>query len=149
MKKKYIITEEEFEEIKKAIEDTLQLWQFESIGAEETDENGEFIGSISMSKETFFKKLKGYFMIEDEWWVKEMVDEPLQQERENDAYDKGSAEATMVCNEKTIPHAIKQERERIIGEIEKKKIPDTMNGTFVREGGYNQALEDIIKSLNQ
>ena len=66
MKKKYIITEEEFGEIKKAIEDTLQLWQFESIGAEETDENGEFIGNISMSKETFFKKLKGYFMIEDE-----------------------------------------------------------------------------------
>jgi len=65
MKKKYIITEEEFEEIKKAIEDTLQLWQFKNIGAEETDENGEFIGSISMSKETFFKKLREYFIVKE------------------------------------------------------------------------------------
>ena len=43
---------------------------------------------------------------------------------------------------------LQQEREWIIEEIEKKKIPDTMNGTFVREGGYNQAIEDIIKILN-
>ena len=64
MKKKYTITEEEFEEIKKAIEDTLQLWQFESIGAESTDEDGELIGSMSMSKETFFKQLRGYFIID-------------------------------------------------------------------------------------
>ena len=52
-----------------------------------------------------------------------LLEEARQQEREriNDAYDKGSAEATMVCNEKTIPRAIKQERERIIEEIEKYK----------------------------
>ena len=57
-----------------------------------------------------------------------LLEEARQQEREgireriNDAYDKGSAEATMVCNEKTIPRVIKKERERIIGEIEKMKI---------------------------
>ena len=46
-----------------------------------------------------------------------------------------------------LEEARQQERERVIKEIEKKKIPDTMNGTFVREGGYNQAIDDIIKTL--
>jgi len=72
----------------------------------------------------FIEELLEEIEIEHQKELKEVYEDAIQQEREriNDAYDKGSAEATMVCNEKTIPHAIKQERQRIIGEIEKMKI---------------------------
>ena len=33
-------------------------------------------------------------------------------------------------------------------EIEKFKIPYDINGTFVREGGYNQAIQDILNLLH-
>jgi hypothetical protein len=58
MKKKYEITEEEFNAIKEAITETLQLWQHDCIEA-----NTESGRSISMSKETFFRQLKGEFII--------------------------------------------------------------------------------------
>jgi len=72
----------------------------------------------------FIEELLEEIEIEHQKELKEVYEDAIQQEREriNDAYDKGSAEATMVCNEKTIPHAIKQERERIIEEIEKMNI---------------------------
>jgi len=58
MQKKYQITEEEFDAIKSAIEETLNLEQYSFVGA--TDTNGR---AISMSKETFFERLKGQFII--------------------------------------------------------------------------------------
>lgn len=58
MLKKYIITEEEFEAIKKAIENQLHLWQYDIITA--SDENRH---EISMSKDTFFEGLKGEFIV--------------------------------------------------------------------------------------
>jgi hypothetical protein len=57
MQKKYEITEEEFNAIKEAIEDTLSLWQHDTIEA-----LGEH-SSTSMSKETFFEQLRGKFII--------------------------------------------------------------------------------------
>lgn len=58
MTKKYIITEEEFEAIKKAIENRLMLYQYDFVSA--SSEHGD---EISMSKETFFEGLKGEFII--------------------------------------------------------------------------------------
>ena len=58
MKKLYQITEEEFEAIKKAIEETLHLWNYDSISASDEDES-----SISMSKEKFFEQLKKEFIV--------------------------------------------------------------------------------------
>lgn len=55
---KYLITEEEFEAISKAIEDTLDLWGYDFI--EVNDGNGR---ASSMSKETFFKSLKNQFIV--------------------------------------------------------------------------------------
>lgn len=59
MKKKYIITEEEFEVIKEAISKVLEFWQYETIEAK--SENGR---SMLMSDETFFENLKREFIIE-------------------------------------------------------------------------------------
>jgi hypothetical protein len=59
MKKKYIITKEEWSAIKEAIEKTLELWHYNSIEASDEDEH-----AISMSKETFFNGLKSKFIIE-------------------------------------------------------------------------------------
>jgi len=58
MKKLYQITEEEFEAIKKAIEETLHLWNYDFISASDEDE-----ASISMSKEKFFEQLKKEFIV--------------------------------------------------------------------------------------
>jgi len=58
MKKLYQITEEEFNIIKEAIENTLSLWQYDFIEA--NDGNGR---ATSMSKETFFNGLKTEFII--------------------------------------------------------------------------------------
>lgn len=58
MLKKYIISEEEFEAIKNAIENRLHLWQYDFISA--SNEHGS---EISMSKDTFFEGLKGEFII--------------------------------------------------------------------------------------
>jgi len=58
MKKLYQITEEEFEAIKKAIEETLNLWNYDSISASDEEEN-----QISMSREAFFKQLKEEFIV--------------------------------------------------------------------------------------
>ena len=58
MKKLYQITEEEFEAIKKAIEETLHLWNYDFISASDEEEN-----QILMSKEAFFKQLKEEFIV--------------------------------------------------------------------------------------
>ena len=58
MKKLYQITEEEFEAIKKAIEETLNLWNYDFISASDEEEN-----QIAMSKEAFFKQLKEEFIV--------------------------------------------------------------------------------------
>jgi hypothetical protein len=58
MKKKYEITEEEFNAIKEAISEVLQLWHHDCIEADNERQD-----SISMSKETFFEMLKGEFII--------------------------------------------------------------------------------------
>lgn len=58
MTKKYIITEEEFEAIKKAIENELQLWQYNIISA--SNKSGHELG---MNKKTFFEGLRREFII--------------------------------------------------------------------------------------
>ena len=58
MKKKYQITEEEYQVIKEAIIEVLSLWNYEYIEA--SDETGR---SISMNKEVFFDSLKREFII--------------------------------------------------------------------------------------
>jgi len=58
MKKKYQITEEEFEAITKAVENVLQLWQYDLINVSNDNDN-----SLGMSKETFFDQLKDEFII--------------------------------------------------------------------------------------
>lgn len=59
MKKKYLITKEEFEVIKESIEEVLQLWNYDFISAKDEDDR-----EISMSKEIFFSGLKDKFIIE-------------------------------------------------------------------------------------
>ena len=58
MKKKYLIINEEFEAIKEAISEVLNLWNYDFIEA-----NNEDGTERSMSKETFFKSLKSEFII--------------------------------------------------------------------------------------
>lgn len=58
MRKKYIITEEEFGAIKEAIEAQLDLFAYKFIEA--NDGHGR---ATSMSKETFFEGLRGQFII--------------------------------------------------------------------------------------
>ena len=58
MKKKYIIEQEEFDAIKTAIENVLQLWTHEFIEAKSEDGS-----ATAMSKETFFEGLKAEFEI--------------------------------------------------------------------------------------
>ena len=60
MKNKFIITNEEFEAIKKAITEVLGLWSYYFIEANNGDGN-----SISMNKEVFFEGLKGEFIVKD------------------------------------------------------------------------------------
>ena len=63
MRKKYIITQEEFEAIKEAIKNALELWNYSIIEAHDSIEP---LSGISMKKETFFELLKREFIIEDE-----------------------------------------------------------------------------------
>ena len=58
MKKKYHITEEEFEAIEDAVEDTLNLWAYGFI-----EVNNGHGSAMSMSKDTFFKSLKDRFVV--------------------------------------------------------------------------------------
>ena len=53
MIKKWTATKEEIEAIKEVISEILQLWKYDSISADD-----EYDGSISMSKEEFFKQLE-------------------------------------------------------------------------------------------
>lgn len=59
MKKKFIITTEEFEAIEQAIESVLQLWHYDFITVK-TDYDG---GEMHLSKKTFFDSLKNEFII--------------------------------------------------------------------------------------
>ena len=59
MTKKYHLTQEEFEALKKAIENVLHLWEFNFIKAHE--ENG---AAMSMSKDVFFECLEREFVVE-------------------------------------------------------------------------------------
>lgn len=58
MQKKFQITSEEFDAIKEAITQTLDLWAYDFIEA-----NCEDGRSMGMSKETFFKKLEKQFIV--------------------------------------------------------------------------------------
>ncbi len=59
MKKIYKITQEEFDAIKDAVSNVLQLWQFEFIEASNENES-----SVSMSAKTFFDALSSEFIVE-------------------------------------------------------------------------------------
>jgi hypothetical protein len=59
MQKQYKITEEEFEAIKEAISNTLNLWSYDIVVASDYDDTR----STSMNKETFFNTLKSEFII--------------------------------------------------------------------------------------
>ena len=60
MQKLFKVTEEEMKAIEKAVSDSLNLWNYDFIEA--NDGNGS---GTSMSKESFFENLRSEFIIEN------------------------------------------------------------------------------------
>lgn len=70
-----------------------------------------------------------------------------------DGYNAGAMEASMVCNEKTIPIAIKEARDALLTELEgeaKKEIQSLiMEGAPPLTYAYNKAFEKFLSLINQ
>lgn len=67
----------------------------------------------------------------------------------SEEYDRGAMEATNVCNEKTIPQAVREERERVIGEIKKLKVImwNDDSAQHIRNIQNNETVDKIVSVL--